>query len=300
MRYLNFLREYGRNLTPELQGIMWMLASCFWYSVTAILMRYLADSMHPFTIVFYRNVFALMLMLPILFHAGHSVFYTSRITTHFWRGVLGVIGMILFMVALAKIPTTRAIALSFTAPLFTTIAAMIFLKEKVGVHRWSALIIGFIGTLVILRPGFAVFDVMSLFMIAATSVWAVSGVLIKRLSETESPRTMVFYLTLLSVPLSLPMFLMHPELPDLHEAMMLLLLGFVSNTAQYCMFHAYGRTNVTVLLPFDFSRLIFVTIISYFAFNEVLDIWTGVGAVIILVSSVYIARREARARKLVG
>lgn len=294
---LQSLKHRFHTLPPEVQGIVWMLTSCFCFSVMAIMIRHISADIHPFALVFYRNVFALLIMLPILLRLGSSAFYTGRIKTHFWRGLFGVIGMLLYMIALAKIPTTRATALSFTAPLFTTIAAMIFLKEKVGIHRWGALLMGFVGVLVILRPGFEVFDYMSLIMILATCVWAISGVLIKKLSETEHPQTMVFYLTLLSAPLSFPMLLMHPQLPSLDQVFGLLALGIVSNMGQYCMFQAYGKTEITVLLPFDFSRLVFVTIMGYFLFGEVLDLWTGVGAMVIIVSTVYISRREARARK---
>lgn len=297
MNYLENIKERGKGLSPEMQGILWMLSSCFWFSVMAVTIRYLSIYLHPFALLFYRNLFALLLMLPILMQAGGSAFFTTRLKTHFWRGLLGVIGMLLFIIALAKIPTTRAIALSFTAPLFTTIAAMIFLKEKVGIHRWAALVVGFMGTLVILRPGFAVFDYMSLIMIAATTIWALSGVFIKKLSETELPQTMVFYLTLLSIPLSFPLLLLQWQVPSLHDVIGLMGLGMVSNIAQYSMFRAYAKTQVTILMPVDFSRLIFVTVLSYFIFGEVLDMWTAIGAMIIILSSVYISRREARIRK---
>lgn len=297
MKCMDSIKARHQGLTPEFQGISWMLASCFFFALMAVQVRYLSATFNPFPMVFFRNVFALLIITPVLIHAGPSTFYTARLKEHFWRGGFGVVGMLLCMLGFAAIPTTHAVALSFTAPLFTTIAAMVFLKETVGIHRWLALLVGFCGTLIILRPGVGVFDYMSLLMIAATSVWAISGVLVKRLSETEHPRTMVFYLTLLSIPLSFPMLLVHPQLPNWHEVMQFIALGAVSNLGQYCMFHAYGRTDVTIVLPFDFSRLIFVTILSYFMFGEILDVWTAVGSIIIVFSSVYISRREAWRRR---
>lgn len=274
-----------------------MLISCFFFAVMAVTVRHISEGVDPFALVFYRNLFALLIMLPILIRAGHASISTKRFKTHFWRSFSGVIGMLLFMIALAKLPTTRAIALSFTAPLFMTIAAMIFLKEQVGMHRWGALIVGFIGVLIILRPGLGVFEFTSLIMIAATCAWAVSGILVKKLSATERPEAMLIYLALLSIPLSFPMLMIHPQIPNLQEALWLLFLAVISSMAQYSMFKAYGKTEVTVILPFDFSRLVFVTIFSYFLFGEMLDMWTGVGAMVIILSTVYISRRETKRRK---
>ena len=286
-----------KNISPEIQGVFWMLASCVWFSIMATLVRLLAQDMEAFSIVFFRNVFALMLMLPWVMRHGKSALHTTKLPLHILRGCTGVIGMLLFFSALVQIPITQAVSLSFTVPLFTTIAAIFFLKEKVGWHRWGALIVGFSGTLIILRPGAGDFQLASLLVIAATVTWALSNVVIKKLTKTEYPQTMVFYMTLLMTPLSLPFALLEWQVPVGIQFVYLFGLGAVSNLAQLCLFRAYAKTDVSVVLPADFSRLIFTSILGYIFFAEILDMWTALGAMVILASTIYISRRESRIRK---
>lgn len=274
-----------------------MLCSCLCFSVMATLVRHISESMEAFNIVFYRNLFALALMMPRVAKYGKAAFHTQKLPLHILRGFTGVIGMLLFFSALSVVPITQAVSLSFTVPLFTTIAAIIFLNEKVGWHRWAALIVGFSGTLIILRPGVGEFQIASLLVIAATITWALSNVVIKKLTATEYPQTMVFYMTLLMTPLSFPFALIDFQIPSGDLWLYLLALGAVSNAAQLCLFKAYTKTEVSVVLPADFSRLIFTSILGYIFFNEILDAWTAVGATIILCSTIYINRRESRLKK---
>ena len=287
------------NHSNELQGIAWMLASCFWFATLSTLIRYLSADIHPFVMVFFRSVFALLLVLPWVLKHGKSAMKTSRFSLHMARSCTGLIGMLLFFSALSIIPLTQAISLSFTVPLFTTIAAILFLNEKVGWRRWGALVIGFAGALVIVRPTGHGFNSASLLVVAATCMWALSNISIKKLIETEYPQTMLFYMTLLTVPMSLPFALPYWQMPSLKEIGLLIVLGVASNFSQLCLFRAYSKTDVSVILPIDFSRLIFVAIMGAIFFGETIDLQTGIGAMIILTSTVYIARHEVRLKSTV-
>lgn len=274
-----------------------MISGAFWFTVMTAIVRHLSVSMHPFQVVLFRNGFALLFMVPWLLRVGVYTLNTKRIWLYLWRGFNGFAAMLVWFYALALIPLPTAISLSFTAPLFTVLAAIIFLKEQVGFHRWLALIIGFCGTIVILRPGAEGFQSVSLLVLIASSLWAVSNIIIKRLTKTESPQTIVFYMTLVMTPISIPFAMMHWQPLTWTQYAWLLLLGAVSNMAQISISHAYGKADMSILQPFDFFRLIFASVIAYFAFHEVVDQWTLVGAVIIMSSTIYITHREAQLKK---
>ncbi len=274
-----------------------MISGTFWFTAMTAIVRHLSVEMHSFQVVFFRNFIALLLLLPWAFRAGRGTLNTTRIGLYLLRGVNGFVAMLFWFSALAAIELPIAIALSFTAPLFTVLAAVVFLKEKVGPHRVAALVIGFLGTLIILRPGGAGFSYAFLLALAASSLWAISNIIIKRLTATETPNTIVFYMTLVMTPLSLPFALYHWQPISLVQWGWLLLLGIVSNLAQMSISHAYGKGDMSMLQPFDFFRLIFATLIAYVAFGEVIDRWTLLGAVVIMASTVYITHREARIKK---
>lgn len=285
------------TLAPEMQGIIYMICGAFWFTTMTAIVRHISADIHPFQVVFFRNAFALLLLLPWALRIGLKSLNTTRMGLYVWRGCNGFVAMLLWFSALSILPLPTAISLSFTAPLFTVLAAMFFLKEKVGWHRLTALVIGFLGTLVILRPGGEGFHYAFLLALIASALWAISNIIIKRLTTTESPNSIVFYMVLIMTPISLPFALYHWESLSLVQYGWLLLLAFVSNKAQMSISHAYGKADMSILQPFDFFRLVFASFIAYFAFGEIIDRWTLIGAVVIMTSTVYITHREARIKR---
>jgi drug/metabolite transporter (DMT)-like permease len=293
---LNFRLFLLHHYSEKTQSILFMISGTLWFSIMTAIVRYLSDEMDVMEIAFFRNAFALFFMVPWLLQAGVGSIGTSKLWLYGWRGLNGMVAMVLWFTALQKLPLPEAVSLSFTTPLFTTLAAMIFLHEKVGIHRWAALLAGFAGTVFILRPGMENFNQASLLVLAATVLWSVSNILIKQLTRTESPHTIVFYMTLMMTPVSLPMALLHWKTPDLRQILWLVALAAVANLAQISISKAYSKADMSVVQPFDFMRLIFVSLIAYFAFNEVLDLQTLLGALIIVGSTVYISHRETLAK----
>lgn len=279
-------------------GISYMIFSCLCFAVMSAIIRYLSTDMHPFEMVFYRNGFALLCVLPLLVRPGLDHFRTRAMPFHVLRALSGVIGMLLWFYGLSLIPLPDAVSLSFTVPLITALAAILILGERMGSHRWAALGIGFFGVIVILRPGTEDFNATYLWVLAATCAWSMSNILMKHLSHTESSRTIVFYMYLFMTPLSLPFALPFLTMPTMEQWLWLAFLGFVSISAQLSFTKSVVYADITLLAPFDFTRLLFAIIIGYFAFEEVLTYWSAVGAVIILSSSVYITYQEARGRAL--
>jgi len=209
------------------------------------------------------------------------------------RAISGVTAMFMWFYALSRVPLSQATALSFSAPLFTTLAAVIFLKEKTTIHRIAALAAGFLGTFIILRPGFSGFDYISLFVLFAAVFWSTSSLLIKSLTKTESPTVIVFYMTAMMTPLSFLPALLHWKTPQMADLPPLLLLGVISTIFQLALSRAFAKADLTAILPFDFLRLIFTAVIAYVAFAEIIDGWTVLGGVIILGSTIYVAYKEA-------
>jgi len=278
-------------------AILCMIGSTCFFSLMNVFTRMATFDMHIAQIVFLRNLFSVGLLLPWVLRHGSGVLHTHRIKDHFWRGTLGVIGMHLWFYSIATLPLNHATALSFTAPIFMTIFAIIFLGERVGVHRWSAIVVGFIGAMVIIRPSPSDMQWESFIVFLATSFWASAGMLVKSLTKTEPTNRIVFYMSVVMASWSLPFALWHWTLPTPDQLWLIFGIALASTVSHIFLVNAYSRVDVVVLMPFDFFRLIFTAMFAYIAFGEIADRWTWMGAAIIVTSAAYIARREAIRRK---
>lgn len=278
-------------------AIGFMIASTGFFSLMNVFTRMATFNMHITQIVFLRNLFSVALLLPWVLKHGSIILHTTRAKDHFWRGTIGVIGMHLWFYSIATLPLNHATALSFTAPIFMTIFAIVFLGEKVGIHRWSAIVVGFIGAMVIIRPNPDDMQWNSFVVFIATSFWATAGMLVKSLTKTEPTNRIVFYMSLVMASWSLPLALWHWQAPTPEQLWLILGIALTSTISHICLVQAYSRVDVVVLMPFDFFRLIFTALFTYVAFGEVADRWTWGGAAIIVSSAAYIARREALKRK---
>jgi drug/metabolite transporter (DMT)-like permease len=286
------------RLSETMQGIFWMVLSTFFFSVMTSIIRHLSHTdIHPSVMVLFRNIIGLLFIFPWVFKRGIHILKTDKMTLHILRAVTGLFGMLLWFYAITQLPMSQAIALSFTAPLFTTLAAVFILKEYVGLHRWMALLVGFLGVLVILRPGAQHIDVAALSVIVATIMWAFSNLIVKQMTKTEHPILIVTYMSIVMIPLSLPFALPHWVVPSVNELGWLVALGLMSISAQYSLSLSFSKASLATVAPFDFGRLIFVSLIAYFFFGEVIDCWTIAGGIIIFAAGIYIIRREAKGRR---
>lgn len=287
-----------RNISnPVVAAIVMMVASTACFSLMSLFIRYAADDMHTTVVVFLRNLFSLMMLMPWVLKEGTQVLHTTRMFSHFWRGTVGVVGMQLWFYCVATQPLNEATALSFTAPILTTIFAMLFLGERAGKHRWSAIIAGFIGALIIIRPDPANMNWYLLLVPCATSMWAIASIFVKTLTRTEPPHRIVFYMALFMTMWSaLPAFY-YWQTPDARHLLFCLAIAAASTVAHLLMVRAYARADIAVLMPFDFFRLVFTAILAYFAFGEIADGATWMGAAVIIGSAAYIAYREARIKR---
>jgi len=263
-------------------------------SVMNVLVRDLADEMHPLQLVFFRNLGQLLFMMPWLMKIGLGGLRTTRIKMYTLRGVIGIVTMISFFMAITMMPIAKATAISFSAPIFATLGAALLLGETVRVRRWTATIIGFIGTLIILRPGFVEMDLPILFAIVAAVFLAFSSLIIKSLSSTESPDQITLYMALYLTPLSFLPALFVWQWPDLAMLPWLVALGVLATAGHRSLNRAFAAADASAVMPYDYLRLPVTALIAYIAFGEGVDAWTWAGAAVIAASSIYIARRETK------
>ena len=283
------------------RAIMMMLIAAFAFSLMTVLIRWSAQALHPFQIAFFRNFFGLVFMLPWLIHHGMKIFKTERLGIFIIRAILGLLSMFSYFWALTVLPLSKAVSLSFTVPLFVTLGAALFLKEKVHIRRWLAIIFGFIGTLVILRPnlytGMSGEMMASLVVVLSSISMAASVLIIKSLSKTEAPHTIVLYMVLLMTPLSLPVAIPVWQWPEWPIWLAVIAVGFMGSLAHVIFTHAIKMADVSIVVPFDFARLPFVIVLAWFMFDQSVDYLTVLGASMVFASGAYIAHREAQLNK---
>lgn len=275
-----------------------MTAAALVFSVMNALVRVAAAELNPLEIAFFRNFFALIFMLPWLARVGRAGLRTERLGAHFFRSVIALVAMSCWYYAISILPLGLAVALNFTLPLFATIGAALFLGEIVRARRWSATLIGFAGVLIILRPGFGpeggeMTPAMFLPIVAAVFM-ALSVLLVKSLSRTESPALIVLYMNLFLTPLSLIPALFVWSWPSWPVIGYLVAIGLLAAVAHLALVRAFAKADASAVAPLDYMRLPFIAVIAYFAFGEVPDPWTWLGGAVIAASAIYIARREAQ------
>ena len=282
-------------IPAPVQGALFMTAAAFCFSVMNVFVRLAAEELHPMEVAFFRNFFALALMLPWLARAGLGALRTERIKLHLLRSFFALLTMITWFSALALLPLGEAVALNFTVPLFATAGAALILGEVVRARRWSATFVGLLGALIILRPGFVELRPEMALPILAALCMASASLVVKSLSRTERASTIVFYMNLFLTPLSLVPALFVWQWPSWETLAYLVGLGGVGTAAHLLLTLAYTKADASAVVPFDYARLPFVAVIAFFLFGEVPDLWTWVGAAVIAASAIYIARREAKA-----
>ena len=258
--------------------------------------RHIAGSLHPFEISFFRVFFGLLVFAPVLIGQGWEKLKTKRLRLHFLRGGLQAGAMLQFFTALGLTPLAKVAALQFTIPLFSTILALIMLRETFRFRRVAALGVGIMGTLIILRPDVAGLDLGSGLVISASASWAMAAVVIKVLSRTDSSVTITIYGTLFMLPFTLVAALPYWQAPTLEQLAWLVAIGALASTHNLFVAQALRDAEVSVVMPFDFTKLIWSAVIGFLFFAEVPTVWTWVGGFTIFASATYITYHESRVK----
>ena len=278
---------------PAARASVLMMASTVCFAAMAIAIRMAADTLHAFEIAFFRSFFGLIFALPLLLRTGTAILRTRRLNLYLLRCVIGVCAMLTGFWALVHMPLAEAIALSYTTPLFVTIGAVLVLGEVVRIRRWSAVVVGFIGALVVLRPGVEQLSFPAVIALASAALSASAAISIKFLSRTESSDAIVIYMVLIMTPITLLAAIPVWTWPQGVVWFWLAATGLLGTVGHILLTRAYQIGDVSALQPINFLQLPIVASLAWWLFNEQIDRWTVIGAAIIFCSTLYIAHREA-------
>ena len=283
----------GSAPTPFLRAAGLMLASTVSFGLMAVVIRFVSRSLSTPEIAFFRNLFGLLALLPLLWRGAPGVFRTRQLPRYFVRSAIGIGSMLCGFWAIGHLPLSQAISLSYSTPLFVTIFAAIWLGEIVRRRRWTAVLLGFVGVLVIVRPGTTGFSTGSLVAVAAAVLSSVVAIQIKQLSRIDPPDTIVFWTYMFWVPLSLVPAVLEWEWPQGIAWLWLAAIGVFGTGGQLLWTRALRLGEVSALTPIGFMQLPLVSVLAWLLFDEGIDRWTVLGAAIIFVANAYIAHREA-------
>jgi drug/metabolite transporter (DMT)-like permease len=270
-----------------------MLGATLVLTVMHAIVRHLGQSMHPFEIVFFRNLFGLVAVLPLVVHGGPRILYTRRPALHALRGALATGAMLSWFYSLSIVPIAEATALSFMAVIFASLGAVFFLGENMRIRRWSAVIASFTGAMLILRPGFHEVSGGALLVLGSSVCWGLAVVTVKQLSRTESVVSIVAWMAILLTSVSIVPALWVWQWPTWSQLAWLALVGGLATAGHLAMTQALKIADTTSILPLDFTRLVWAAALGYLVFGEVPDRWTWLGGGIIVSSATYLMFREA-------
>ena len=253
--------------------------------------------MHPFEIAFFRNVFGLIALIPFFMRIGFNELKTRRLKMHLGRGCIHAASMITWFWALTVIPLADATALSFMVPVFASIGAIFIMHEPSQISRWISIIIGFIGMIVILRPGFADISFGTWLVLGGTIFVATSKLMTKSLSRTESPSTIVAYMSFTVTIISFVMASFVWTWPTLEMWLWFIALGGMGSIAHVMQVQSYKDGEITMVEPATFLRLVWAALVGFVVFGEVPQIWSWIGGGIIMVGIFMLIRSEAKGSK---
>lgn len=283
-----------RALPLPVQASVLMVVAMAFFTSMSVFIRLAAQEIHPLEVVFFRNFLAFLLLLPWLMNQGVSTLRTRRLGLFATRAAINVVGMAAGFISLTLIPLAEATALGFTAPLWATIGAVLILGEAIRLRRITALVLGFVGVLVVLRPGVETVSVGAVLALTHAFLIAITTLIVKRLTATETPTTIVIWMALMQSPLSLIPALYVWEWPTLLTWLWLWCLAGAGTLGHLCWTRAFSIAEVSQLQPFEFIKLPMIAVFAYLVFAELPTLWTWLGGSVIFASTAYISIREAK------
>lgn len=275
-----------------------MLVTGLLFVGVTVVVRHLGTDMNPIQAAFIRYAFGVLLIAPVLLRLYAAGVKPSRMGLHLLRGVAHGTAVMLWFFAMARIPIAQVTAIGFTTPIFTAIGAALYLGERLHARRIAAVAAAFVGTLVILRPGMVSIEAGALAQVAAAPLFAISFLIAKKLTETESSASIVAYMSVFVTLALMPPALAVWRTPTLTELGWLFVTAILATAGHYTFTRAMAVVELTVLQPFSFLQLVWAALAGYYLFAEVPDVWTLTGGAIIVASVTYIAHREALAARM--
>lgn len=279
---------------PEnLRGALWILAAAVMSAGMIYFVRAAAETLPTTEIAFLRGVFGAMLVLPLILRAGLAGFKSQQLPVQILRGLNSSLILSIGFYTITVLPLAQLTSISFSRPLFVLVLAALFLGERLRLFRSAATVVGFIGVLVIVRPG-ADMDPAVLLALLTAMLIAVNLIFVKLLVRTDRTETLIFYTAFIqAIVLAIPTVFVWVT-PTWEAFGYVLGVTLCGTLMQTCVVRAHRIAEASALAPFDYSRLLFASLLGYFVFAEVPDDWTWVGAAIVMAATFYIVRREVK------
>jgi drug/metabolite transporter (DMT)-like permease len=284
--------DWLRRLPPNVQGALWLVSGGFIFTSTSVMIRLLSTEIESVQTAFFRAVISLVLLLPMIATGRVVPWHSKRIAGHFWRTAMGTASMVLGFYAVSMLPLADATAIAFSQPLFSVVVAALIVGEKVRWRRWSATVVGFLGVLIMVRPGEGSLQPGALVALANAASVALSILLVKRLTASETPLMILTQFAIFSTILLLPPALWVWRWPDLWGWVLAVGVALSATVGQYFWVQAFKAGEMSAVAPFEYMRLPFAVFMGWLIWGEMPVIWTYVGAAIVIASALYIAHRE--------
>ena len=286
------MHDWLRRLPPNVQGALWLVSGGFIFTSTSAMIRLLSTQVESVQTAFFRAALSVILLLPMIAAGRVKPWHSKRIVGHFWRTAMGTGSMVLGFYAVSMLPLADATAIAFSQPLFSVVVAALVLGEKVRWRRWSATVIGFAGVLVMVRPGEGSLQLGALVALANAAAVSLSILLVRRLSDSETPLMILTQFAIFStILLTVPAILVW-RWPDFWGWVLAIGIASSATVGQYFWVQAFKSGEMSAVAPFEYMRLPFAVFVGWLIWGEMPVIWTYVGASIVIGSALYIAHRE--------
>ena len=278
----------------QTKAIILNILSIVFFSIMVIFIKKASENLHILEVVFFRNLLAFIVMLPLIKSTGLGAIKMNNTKLFFVRGFFGAIGMLAGFACLTLIPLAQATAISFSKPIFITIGATIFLGEVIRARRIAAIIIGVIGMLVIVQPGVNSFSFGIMLAIIAAIAHSLNALIVKKLTLTDTPQAIVTWMVIILIPITFIPAVMVWQWPSFETWLYLWGIAILGTLAHFSWTKSCSMAEITSLQPIEFIKLPIMALFGWLIFSEIPGNWTLIGGLIIFVSTIYISHREIK------
>lgn len=297
LRHAAVAQRRAERLPATIRGLLWSVTAGLLFVLLNALMRALALQLDPLQVQFLRYLLGLGVMLPLVLRSGLAAYRPRRVGGQFLRGAVHTLGLVLWFHAVPHLPLADTTAIGFTGPIFIMLGAALVLKERMRWERWVAAMIGFAGVLLVVAPRLSGSGgVYTLVMLASAPVFAASFLLSKALTRYERPTVIVAWQSITVAAFSLPLALLHWEPPSTPQWLAFLVCGILGSAAHYCLTRSFSVADISATQSVKFLDLVWAAALGWLIFGDVPSQWTLAGGMVICASTLWIARRESRAR----
>src|SRR4051794_19523746 len=298
-RHAAVAHRRASRLDPTLRALLWSAGSGLLFVVLNTLMRGLSIALNPFETQFLRYLMGVAVMLPFVVRSGWRAYKPHNMVGQFTRGGVHTIGLLIWFSALPRISLADTTAIGFTTPIFIMLGAVLVFRESMRWERWVAAALGFGGVLIVVAPKLSgsggIFEFV---MLASSPVYAASYLMSKALTRYERTEVIVAWQAISVTLFSLPLALLHWQAPSLAQMLLFVVCGFLGSAGHYCLTRSYAAADISASQSVKFLDLVWATIIGWLAFAEGPSRSTLIGGIVICGSTIWIARREARATRV--